>query len=93
MVKAELIQRIAKRNPKLADADCRRLIDTFFNAMVKQLSQGGAIELRGFGSFAIKRYDERMVRNPRTGAVTSKQDIVGVRFRAGKPLVASLNNT
>lgn len=93
MVKTDLIQRIAKQNPDLRDADCRRLIDTFFNAMIDQLSQDGTIELRGFGSFAIKRYRERTVRDPRTGATTAKNDIFSIRFRTGRSLVALINST
>lgn len=93
MVKTDLINRITKQNPELGEGVCRRLVDTFFNAMIDQLSQDRAIELRGFGSFAVKRYDERLVRNPRTGLTIFKKGIVGVRFRAGKSLVASLNYT
>lgn len=93
MVKTELIQRIAQQNPKLSKEDCRRLIEAFYNTMIEQLSRGEAIELRGFGSFAIKRYDERVVRNPLTGKITSKQDIVGIRFRTSKSLSAQLNPT
>ncbi|RYF07608.1 MAG: integration host factor subunit beta [Oxalobacteraceae bacterium] len=93
VVKADLINRITKQNPELDEAVCRRLVDTFFDAMIEQLVQDRAIELRGFGSFAVKRYDERLVRNPRTGLTISKHGIVGVRFRAGKSLVASINYT
>lgn len=93
LVKADLIQRIARRNPKLSMAECRQLIDTFYSAMIEHLAKGDAIELRGFGSFAIKRYDNRVVRNPRTGKITSKEHIVSVRFRAGKSLAALLNHT
>ena len=91
MVKNDLIQRIAKQNPKLGNVECRRLIDAFFNAMIEQLSQGGAIQLRGFGSFAVKRYDGRPVYIPRTGGMTSKHEIVGIRFRTGRSLLESLN--
>jgi nucleoid DNA-binding protein len=90
VVKADLIKRIAKENPKLSEADCRRLIDVFFNAMIDQISQDGAIQLRGFGSFAVKRYVERMVRNPRTGAIISIHKIVRVGFRTSRLLLASL---
>ncbi|MDD1450841.1 integration host factor subunit beta [Sphingomonas sp. H160509] len=93
MTKTDLIQRIAQQHPDLKEADCRRLIDAFFNAMIDQLSQDGTIELRGFGSFAIKRYHERIVRNPRTGATTGKSDIFSVRFRTGRSLVALINST
>lgn len=93
MTKTDLIQHIARQHPDLEEADCRRLIDAFFNVMIDQLSQDGTIELRGFGSFAIKRYRERIVRNPRKGATTAKSDIFSVRFRTGRSLVALINCT
>lgn len=92
-MKADLIQRIARQNSKLNTEECRKLIDAFYNAMIEQLARGDAIELRGFGSFAIKRYDNRVVRNPRTGKITSKEHIVSVRFRTGKSLATLLNPT
>jgi integration host factor subunit beta len=93
VTKTDLIQRIARQHPDLKEADCQRLIDAFFNAMIDHLSQDGAIELRGFGSFAIKRYHERIVRNPRTGVTTAKNGIFSVRFRTGRSLVALINCT
>lgn len=93
VVKTDLIRRIANQNPDLREEDCRRLTDAFFNAMIEHLSQEGTVELRGFGSFAIKRYDERIFRNPRTGATTARNDTFSVRFRTGRSLVASINRT
>lgn len=93
MVKADLIQRIALQNPELSKEDCRRLVDAFYDAMIEQLSRGDAIELRGFGRFAVKRYGDRVIHNPRTGEISSKQHIVSVKFRTGRSLHALLNHT
>jgi integration host factor subunit beta len=93
VTKTDLIQRIARQHPDLEDSDCRRLIDAFFTAMIDHLSQDGNIELRGFGSFAIRRYHERIVRNPQTGATTAKNGIFSVRFRTSRSLVALVNCT
>lgn len=93
MVKTELVLRIVKRNPKLSPADCQGLIEAFFETMIDHLSQDGVIVLRGFGTFAVKRYKERVVRNPRTGATLLKGEPLRIRFRTGKSLAASLSLT
>lgn len=93
MVKSGLVQRIVLRNPHLSESECRKLVDAFFDAMIGHLSQDGFIELRGFGSFLVRRHANRVVRDPQSGAVTTKDQIASVRFRPGQPLATSINRS
>ena len=55
------------------------------------LARGGRIEIRGFGSFAIKHREARKGRNPKTGATVDVSRKVIPYFKTGKHLHARLN--
>lgn len=91
MIKSELITRMADKNPHLTRHDLERIVNVIFEEISDTLSSGGRIELRGFGSFSIKRRPARMGRNPRTGAVVSVPEKNAPYFRTGKDLRERLN--
>jgi len=91
MIKSELITRMADKNPHLTRSDIEKIVNVIFEEISDTLSSGGRIELRGFGSFSIKRRPARMGRNPRTGAVVSVPEKNAPYFRTGKDLRERLN--
>jgi len=46
------------------------VVNAVFNAMSNALINGDRVEIRGFGSFKVKKYDGYTGRNPRTGELT-----------------------
>ena len=66
MVKSELIERVAER-AGITLFKSEEMIDLFFELMTETLSQGGRIEIRGFGAFSVKDYKPYVGRNPKTG--------------------------
>jgi integration host factor subunit beta len=67
MVRSELVQTIARKNPHLSLGEIERIVTTIFDAMIEQLASGGRVELRGFGTFLTRARLGRTGRNPRTG--------------------------
>jgi integration host factor subunit beta len=68
--------------PKTVD----KAITSFFNSIIEGLNNDEKAELRGFGSFRLKRYKAYMGRNPKDGKVI---DVKAKRlpiFRSGKSL-------
>ena len=66
MNKKELIEASAKEiGITLRDAEV--CVNTLFNSMADTLSKGGRVEIRGFGSFKVKKYKSYSGRNPKTG--------------------------
>ena len=55
-------------------------------AMTDALCRGESIEIRGFGSFAIKRYDAYEGRNPKTGKLIEVKPKKLPFFKVGKEL-------
>ena len=94
MTKSELIARVAQGSPHLAKKDIEASVNSVFSAMTEALCQDDRIEIRGFGSFSVKRRPAREGRNPRTGkkvfvptrriAVFTPGKAVRVRLNGGK---------
>ena len=68
MIKSELVQRMASRNPHLYHRDLERIVNSVFDEITVALHRGDRVELRGFGVFLTKRRPARTGRNPRNGA-------------------------
>ena len=68
MTKADLVQQVADAiGPGITKKDCALVVDGFLNAIKQAVSSGDNIEIRGFGTFKVRRRKARMARNPRTG--------------------------
>ena len=59
--------------------------------MARVLARGERIEIRGFGSFAVKQRRARQGRNPKTGDVVAVEAKRIPFFRAGKELRVEVN--
>ena len=91
MIKSELITRMADKNPHLTRSDLERVVNVIFEEISDTLSSGDRVEIRGFGSFSIKRQPARIGHNPRTGEVVSVPEKNALHFRTGKDLRERLN--
>ena len=67
MIKSELVQRMAARNPHLYQRDIENIVDAILGEIADALARGERVELRGFGAFSTKQRQARTGRNPRTG--------------------------
>ena len=85
MNKSDLIEVFleeAKLNSQLAEF----VVDEVFNAMTEALVQGDGVEIRGFGSFQVRKYDSYTGRNPKTGKNISVSPKKLPFFKVGKEL-------
>lgn len=68
MTKADLVEQVYEAiGPGITKKDCGAVVDAFLNAVKQALAEGQHIEIRGFGTFKVRRRRARMARNPRTG--------------------------
>jgi integration host factor subunit beta len=91
MTKSQLIDRIAQRAPHVPRRDIERIVNTVFDSMVDALRRAERIEIRGFGSFAVKIRHAREGRNPRTGERVRVPRRLTPYFTPGKELRDRLN--
>lgn len=90
MTKAALVEEVA-RVADLTKKHSEVIVDTVFRSIIEALHRGEKIELRGFGSFRLRRREPRKGRNPKTG---DKVDVPSKRvpyFKPGKELKELIN--
>lgn len=91
MIRSELLTAIAEGNPELRAEEVEQVVDIFFEEISERLSEGGRVELRGFGAFSVRDRQARQGRNPRTGELV---DVPAKRvpyFKPGKEIRERLN--
>ncbi len=92
MSRPEIINLLKKNNPKLNQSEIESIIDIFTECIRKALSEQRNVEIRGFGTFFIKRIKEKYnARNPKTSELIYVPEKNKVRFRASKKLKKLIN--
>ena len=91
MTKSELIAKVADRRG-IPVRKSEEVVNTIFESMAEALGSGDRIEVRGFGSFAIREYQPYTGRNPKTGESITVQPKKLPYFKVGKELRESLAN-
>ncbi|MDQ2877643.1 MAG: integration host factor subunit beta [Pseudomonadota bacterium] len=91
MIRSELVQKLAGENPDLSARDIDTIVTTFFDEIARRLSDGGRVELRGFGAFSTRARDARTGRNPRTGEMVNVDAKRVPYFKPGKEMRVRLN--
>jgi len=91
MIRSELVQALAQENPGLSQRDVEAIVATFFDEIVRRLSENGRVELRGFGAFSTRARDARVGRNPRTGETVDVDAKRVPFFKPGKEMRQRLN--
>jgi integration host factor subunit beta len=93
MIKSELVQKLAERDPHLSRHDFEVIVDAILHAIRNGLARGNRVELRGFGTFAVRKHAARIGCNPRTKDPVSVAEKVVPAFRAVKEMHQRLNPT
>ena len=91
MIKSEIVQHIADKNPHLYQRDVENIVNAILNEISEALAQGNRVELRGFGAFSVKNRKPRVGRNPRTGESVQVEEKWVPFFKTGKELRERLN--
>jgi len=66
MTKADIVEKVAG-GTGLTKLETEAIIEGFLNTVITSLREGKGIEIRGFGSYKVKKKAARYARNPRTG--------------------------
>ena len=92
MSRPELIKKFKQKNPELNQSEIESVIDIFCDSIEKALKDGKKIEIRGFGTFNIRKIKEKYsARNPKTGELIYVPEKNKVRFKPSKNLKILIN--
>jgi len=90
MTKAALVEEVA-RVADLTKKHSEVIVETVFRSIIDALHRGEKIELRGFGSFRLRRRERRKGRNPKTGDRVEVPSKRVPYFKPGKELKELIN--
>jgi len=91
MTKADLVEQVI-RVADLSKKQAEIIVNAVFQQIIEALRHDDKIELRGFGSFRVRRRRSRLGRNPKTG---DRVDVPSKRipyFKPGKELKDLIND-
>ena len=89
--KKDLIELLSNNQDQLPRRDIELTVNTIINTMIKTLTSGERIEIRGFGSFSLHYRKPRVGRNPKTGASVAINESYVPHFKPGKNLKKQVN--
>jgi integration host factor subunit beta len=90
MNKAKLIEKVTER-VRIPSNAARVIVNTIFDSMRESLEKGEGIEIRGFGSFVVRKHDAYEGRNPKTGKTVDVRPKKLPSFKVGKELKEKVN--
>ena len=91
MTKADLVEEVV-RTSSLSKKHAETIVNTVFHSIIEALQRDDKVELRGFGSFRLRRRRSRQGRNPKTG---DRVEVPAKRipyFKPGKELKDLINS-
>ena len=90
MTKSEVIEALAE-DINIEINEARDIVNTVLTSMSSALIQGNDIQLRGFGTFKIRKYNSYIGHNPKTGVKTTVKPKKLPFFKPGKHLAQAVN--
>lgn len=90
--KADIIARISEKTPFWGHDLVAKVVNLLLTQMVGTIAKGNRIEVRGFGTFNIHSFPERVGRNPKTGESVLVPEKRNVRFKPGRYLKVQVDS-
>ena len=92
MNKADLIDRVLQEVGS-TQKEAEQIVEIILASMVRALSTGDKVEIRGFGSLHTRKRRGRIARNPKTGARVNVPAKRIPFFKPSKEVLAVLNQS
>lgn len=90
MLKRELVEKTAAELEGYLKKDIGKAVDIIIETMSESLDQGNRVEIRGFGSFSVRKRKARQTKNPKTGKVMDIPARKTMHFAMSKSLKEAL---
>lgn len=90
MNRTELVAKIAEKSG-LTKKDSEKALSAFTESIIETVAKGEKVQLIGFGTFELRRREERNGRDPRTGDTIKIPAANLPAFKAGKAFKEAAN--
>lgn len=90
MTKADIVDEIAKATG-MTKLETKVVVDNVFASIIKAISAGKRIELRGFGVFKHKTRKPRIARNPKSGELVPLEERYVPVFKPSPEFLEKVN--
>ena len=90
MNRSELVAKIAEK-AEFSKKDAEKAVSAFVDSITEALVSGDKVQLMGFGSFEVRKREERSGRDPRSGETITIPACNSPAFKAGKALKDAVN--
>ena len=90
MLKRDLVEKTTDSLDGFLKKDIGKAVDIIIETMSESLDQGDRIEIRGFGSFAVRKRKARQTKNPKTGKIMDIPPRKTLHFAMSKSLKEAL---
>ena len=91
MVRSELLQKLCNMHPDILRKDMEKILEIIFSEITEALRRGENIEIRGFGSYKVKRRKARTARNPKNLQIVQIPEKKAIKWKMSKILYNKLN--
>jgi integration host factor subunit beta len=91
MNKSDLIETLSRKE-NLTEKAAADIVTLIFQGFIEAMKNGDRIEIRGFGSYAVREYGAYTGRNPKSGETTAVKPKKLTFFKVGKELKDRVNS-
>jgi len=92
MTKADIVNSVSEATG-LTKVETEAVLEGILQSIVSSLKKGERIDIRGFGSFIVKKRKAREARNPATNETVSLQERFVPTFKVSKLLKKEVNQS
>ena len=91
MVRSELVTKLANLHVHVLRHDLEKIVDIIFSEITEALYRNENVEIRGFGSYKIKKRKARIGRNPTNSEIVQIPEKKAIKWKMSKILYNRLN--
>ena len=92
IVKSKILDQLTDNYPNFLRRDLDKALNLVFDEIAMALSKQQNVEIRGFGTFKIKKRKARIGRNPKNGSRIEIPAKNTIQWKMSKKLFKLLNN-
>ena len=90
-VKSDIVKELQGHFQAIPNNDVERIVDSIFKYLGNALAEGRNIEIRGLGTFKVKKMPARNARNPKTGESIMIEEKNKLKWKSSKLLNFRIN--